>query len=158
MTSVLNLARKSMVVIAIEMALAMCANAQAAQQECSNESLTGAFGFLVSGTNVAANLLFAISGRFVADGKGSFAGTASESTAGQIAEHYPFTGSYTVAPDCTGSAQFVFPSGGSSRLDFVVVSDGDEVIILDVDFGTVESGTAKKQFRRSTRQQPVRNN
>ena len=146
-----------MLVVVITSIATIYANAQTGE-DCSNESLEGAFGFIVSGTNVAANVSFAISGRFVADGQGSFTGTASESTAGNIAQHYPITGSYTVAADCTGSAEFLFPSGASAHLTFALVSDGNEIIILDVDTGSVEYGSAKKQFQRGARQEGKRKN
>lgn len=125
-----------------------------AQEDCSNKNLNGAFGFLVAGTNVDANVLFAISGRFVSDGNGSFTGTGNQSVAGRVIEQFPFTGHYVVAPDCTGAAVFSFPGGLAARLDFVLVDNGNEIIILDADQGTVEYGRAKKQFTRHQGQEP----
>jgi hypothetical protein len=59
-----------------------------------------------------------------------------------------FTGAYIVNPDCTGSARFLFFNGAEANLDFVITNDGNDVFIIDTDQGTVEFGTAKKQFVR----------
>jgi hypothetical protein len=119
-----------------------------AQGPCSNKSLVGAFGFNVIGTNVSAGLQFAINGRFVADGAGHFKGKATQSSGGKVSRDLKFTGTYTVQTDCTGSANLVFPAGVQPNLEFVLASDNDELLIIDSDDGTVESGVAKKQFPR----------
>jgi hypothetical protein len=145
MSCVLGGARKCMVVLALLSTWSICARAQ---NTCSNQNMVGAFGFVVSGTNVQFNIQFAIIGRFVADGQGGFTGTATESTGGHIAPQIPFKGKYTVRPDCSGFATFAFPGDQNANLEFVLVDDGQELMILDADAGTVEHGTAKKQFPR----------
>ena len=118
-----------------------------AENACSNKNLQGSFGFNLAGTNVAVGQ-FAFVGKFVADGKGQFVGGGTESVAGSIYKT-PFDGSYTVNPDCTGSAQLNFPGAPEpANLDFILVADGDEIFIIDSDNGTIEAGTARKQFSR----------
>ena len=118
-----------------------------AQTACSTESVEGAYGFTVSGTNITANVQFAVTGRFLTDGKGHFTGTGTEA-AGANTGHTTFKGTYKVQPDCTGSATFLFANGVTAVLDFVLVDDGDEIFIIDADPGAVETGTAKKQSLR----------
>jgi len=115
-----------------------------AQNPCSTESVEGAYGFTVSGTNITANVQFAVTGRFLADGKGHFNGTGTEAV-GPNTGHTTFKGTYKVQPDCTGSATFIFANGVTAVLDFVLVEDGDEIFIIDADPGAVETGTAKRQ-------------
>lgn len=119
-----------------------------AQNKCSAKSLHGSYGFTVTGTNVAANVQFAVTGKFAADGNGHFTGAGIQSVAGKI-EKVPFNGSYTIGADCLGGAEFVFGSGARSNLAFILVDDGAEVLIMAGDQGTVETGVAKKIFRHS---------
>lgn len=114
-------------------------------QECSLGSLAGAYGFTLAGTNVGLGVQFAIGGRFTADGEGKFHGNGTESVSGQVFRT-SFTGTYEIDAECTGSATLTFEGGDNAHLDFVLVSSGDEVMLIDSDSGTVETGVAKKQF------------
>ena len=125
--------------------LASCPVYAAAQDECSNASLKGGYGFSVTGTNVELNVQFAITGRFQADGQGHFTGKATQSVAGHV-DHTAFNGAYVVNPDCSGTALFQFQSGVSATLDFILVKEGTEIYIMDADNGTIETGSDKKQF------------
>src|ERR1044071_1412093 len=88
------------------------------QNKCSTKSLHGSYGFTVSGTNVALNVQFAITGRFAADGNGHFTGAGLQSVSGKI-EKVPFSGTYTIGADCLGGAEFVFGSGARANLAFI---------------------------------------
>ena len=113
---------------------------------CSNSDLQGDYGFSFHGTNLEAKVSFVILGRFEADGKGGFKGTESDSVNGKVARG-PFAGTYTVNPDCTGSGTLTFEKTNvTAKLDFVIVSCGNEVLLLDVGGGNVESGEARRQF------------
>ncbi len=119
---------------------------------CSNADLQGSFGFSFHGTNLEAKVGYIIVGRFEADGKGNFKGTESESVNGKVGRG-PFTGTYAVQADCTGSATFKFTGTNTeAKLDFVLISDGDEIYILDTGGGNLESGQAKRQFRTKRKQ------
>jgi hypothetical protein len=116
---------------------------------CSNATLAGAYGYSVHGTNLQAKVDFAMVGNFEADGQGSFSGTESDSVNGRVA-HGPFTGTYIIRPDCSGSAKLKFQkSNVEALLDFVVVSNGNEMYIIDVGGGNIEFGEGKRQFRKS---------
>jgi hypothetical protein len=127
------------------MFLGGCTTYAAAQDECSNKSLKGGYGFNVSGTNVGLNVQFAITGRFLPDGNGHFTGKATQSVAGHV-DHTTFDGTYTVNSDCSGTAVFQFQSGIKATLDFILVKNATEIYIIDADNGTIETGSAKKQF------------
>lgn len=131
--------------------LLLCAGSLRAQSQCSNTNLVGAYGFAVRGTNAAANLQFAITGRFVADGNGHFEGSGTQTVSGNLFKT-SFQGGYHINSDCTGSATLTFTNGPSSNLDFVLVNDGKEVLLIVSDPGTVETGTAKKQFVQQSQQ------
>jgi hypothetical protein len=87
-------------------------------------------------------------GKFNADGQGNFKGTESQSVSGKVAKG-PFTGTYVVNSDCTGSAEISFVPPNVEKIDFVLVADGDEVLMIDVGGNTLESGEAKRQFRKT---------
>lgn len=120
------------------------------QPGCSNDLLEGAYGFTVSGINVTVGKQFALTGRFVADGKGHFSGEGTEA-AGPDTGHTGFKGQYNIQSDCTGSATFTFANGITALLSFVLVNDGNEIFIIDADSGAVETGMAKRQFFRHRR-------
>lgn len=119
-------------------------------KSCSQAALTGSYGFSVSGTNITANVAFAVVGIFVADGKGRFRGSGTETVAGRI-HRTTFDGEYNVQGDCSGTAKLTFARGDKATLEFVIVSDGAELLILDSDAGVVETGAAKRQHRAARR-------
>ena len=111
---------------------------------CSNASLTGTFGFLLSGVHVSMGD-YALMGVFTVDGKGNLKGKGIQSANGQQAQ-VSFVGTYSVETDCTGSASFTFEDKQLGKVRFVLVSNATEVLIFDVGGHTVETGYAKKQF------------
>ena len=89
---------------------------------CTNASLTGGFGVVseatmasTTGTPAAVPLF----GRLVSNGDGTFGldalGQKSALPGRQL------TGTYTVNPDCTGTAQVVTSDGATRNLNFVIV-------------------------------------
>jgi hypothetical protein len=122
---------------------------------CSNANLKGGFGFVISGINLPTGP-FALMGRFVADGEGNLTGTGTEQAVFGAFRNVPFAATYTVNADCTGSATLTFTTSenhGQAHLDFVLVDGGREVIIIDSDRGSIETGSAKKQFPKSRRRE-----
>ena len=114
---------------------------------CTNQSLQGEFGFTITGNNAAVGP-FAIVGRFEADGQGNVVGVGTEAFFPVIGRQN-FSATYTVNPECTGRAVLTFTDSGQvTHLDFILVDDGREVLLIVTDRGVVESGSAKKQFPR----------
>ncbi len=117
-----------------------------AQEGCSNHSLRGAYGFATdgqafgpSGTEFAE---FASAGRIVFDGQGNLAGHETESLNGAISEP-TFSGTYSVLPDCSGTAQI--HNGQNASLRFMLVEGGQEVDVIDTDPGVVAAGQITRQ-------------
>lgn len=112
------------------------------RSRCSAATLSGSYGFSVSGTNLRIGQ-FAMVGRFASDGKGSFTGLAAQSINGTITRR-TLTGTYKVEADCTGSATLDLANGSKGTMMFVIVDQGNELFFLMTDPGIIESGTAKR--------------
>jgi len=124
--------------------LSVVANAQAAG--CSNASVKGSFGFILTGTRIGgsdpgprANV-----GRFTSDGKGNLSGYETKSKNGTIILDVTITGTYTVNPDCTGSTTITGSDGEVRNFDFVIVNKHSEVFGIQIDDGRVTTFNAKK--------------
>lgn len=115
---------------------------------CSNADLKGDYGFTFHGTNLGLKVEMMMVGKFNADGQGNFKGTESQSVNGKVARG-PFTGTYVVNHDCTGSADIVFAPPNVEKVDFVIVEDGSEIFLMDVGGNTLEAGEAKRQFQKT---------
>jgi hypothetical protein len=51
------------------------------------------------------------------------------------------TGTYTESANCTGTAVISSAASGSLNLNFVVVSSGNQLLLIEIDSNTVVSGT-----------------
>jgi len=99
---------------------------------CSNATLRGDYGLLVSGIRGAGpgrSESFVGTGIHTYDGHGGF--TGMDSTHGQLTgadRNRPVTGTYEVNADCTGAAM-LFISGVPFPIEttFVIVDNGEEV-------------------------------
>src|SRR6266852_2871036 len=132
----------SLVVFASMFVVGAVPNAQARQ--CSNATLTGAYGFLDSHTLVPAGTPFAALGRWSFDGKGNFTNTLTINDNGTVT-HINDSGPYTVNADCTGK---IFILGGTGTVEIVLVDAGKEFYSLPTNPSSIVSrfSVAKKQF------------
>jgi hypothetical protein len=89
-----------------------------ASRDCSVASLQGTYGFYRSGTGPFGPV--AGQGIGFLDGKGNFHAVVTNSRNGEISLDEEFSGTYTIAPDCTGA--FLLDGVESDR--FVVVDEG----------------------------------
>ena len=113
-----------------------------AQQQCSNASLRGGYGFHASATVVPAGTPKNIVGVFTFDGRGSWTATLTINDNGSVFPQ-PDSGTYLVNPDCTGK---LFPNTGGS-FQAVVVEGGNEFYLMRIEPSTVvQYSTAKKLF------------
>jgi hypothetical protein len=110
---------------------------------CSNATLNGRSGFVITGTDVSG--LTAASGQITTDGKGDFTGMETISDGGAINADVPVTGTYKVRANCTGKGTLTPQGGATSHFNFTIVSGGTELELVVTDSGTVESGSAQAQ-------------
>ena len=98
---------------------------------CSNHTLHGDYGFTVEGEILGPGLQFRGVVMQHYDGKGSFTQVDHIVFNGvpPAGEWTPGSGTYTVNPDCTGSAVIIVPGNPMSpiNLHFVVVKQGKEI-------------------------------
>ncbi len=104
--------------------------AEAPGFHCSNRTLLGSYGFKIEGTILGPN--FQIRGLALQhyDGRGNIKQVDHLVTEGMppADEWTPGTGTYTVNPDCTGSAVINSPSNPDPiALHFVIVNNGNEI-------------------------------
>jgi hypothetical protein len=117
-------------VLAGASALAQSDTAHSGDRRCSNRTLFGDYGSQIEGTVLGPNLPFRglAMGHF--DGKGNITQVDHIVFNGipPAEEWTPGTGTYTVNPDCTGSAVINSPSAqGPVNLHFVVVNHGKQI-------------------------------
>jgi hypothetical protein len=112
-----------------------------AASACTAADLKGNYGFTLRGRNIEMGD-YALVGVFEVDGRGGFKGKGLQSLDGKQAR-LTFTGTYTVEDDCIGVADLLFGGKLPAKVLFVIVSDGSEVLLMDVG-ETIETGMAKK--------------
>ena len=120
--------------------------AGAQEKTCDASALKGAFGYRLSGFAYDAQgymYILGAAGRLVSEGDGNAKGAHTYSFDGTIVKQQ-YTGTYTVAKDCTGSITL---TAGSSvmHFDFVIVNNGLEAELVQTDPGYSMTGTLKHQ-------------
>ena len=111
---------------------------------CSNASIKGAYGFSCEGTVVGVGPL-AVIGVFTADGQGNGSEVETISFNGAISQGVPFTVSYTVNADCTGSFVSTGPDGSVFHNTFVIDDDKEEIRLIPTEPGFVAVCIYRKQ-------------
>jgi hypothetical protein len=112
----------------------------AAGAKCSEATLDGTYLFAYDGFVIKENekVPFALAGYEVFDGNGHVKGVATTNVNGKITSKEPFSGTYTVKADCTGSStytdgthydSFIAPDG--SMLTFVQTKPSKWVLAGD---------------------------
>jgi hypothetical protein len=117
-------------VLADASALAQSDTTHSGDRRCSNRTLFGDYGSQIEGTVLGPNLPFRGLAMAHFDGKGNITQVDHIVFNGipPAEEWTPGTGTYTVNPDCTGSAVINSPSGqGPVNLHFVVVNHGKQI-------------------------------
>jgi hypothetical protein len=121
------------IIVCCLLALGASSVAQSTRSEgsgggCSNRTLSGSYGFLLEGTDLASGLPFrgVVMQRY--DGKGGITQVDHVVFAGSPppVEWAPGTGNYTVNSDCTGAAVLSTPLG-QVILHFVVANNGKQI-------------------------------
>jgi uncharacterized protein (TIGR03437 family) len=121
--------------------------AQAGSIQCTIGSLTGAYGYLLTGVTSASGstLYYSDAGSVVSDGGGNLTSQDVVNLGGTTV-NLQATGSYSISSDCTGNAQLTSQSG-SGNYFFAVAEDGQALLFMETDAGTTVAGTAQPQFQ-----------
>ena len=102
--------------------------------KCSVATLKGTYLFAQNGVEVRGNdqRPFAIAGYDVFDGNGGVKGVASGNVNGEVFRKDPFTGTYTVKANCTGTVTF---RGGDAATqgDIFIAPDGSKFAFVRTD-------------------------
>lgn len=117
---------------------------------CSNASLNGRYGYLITGTVVAGSdgtplpnpAPAAISGVYTADGAGNSTEVETDSVGGGGTISLAATGTYSVSPDCTISGTENYPTGKATHWSGAIVDGGSEMRFTGTDPGFVYTGEA----------------
>jgi len=135
-----TIARLSLVILAAAVILSSVAEAKT----CSTLTVSGTYGFLVTGTNASA-LSAASLGQVTATpgSPGTLAGTLTASAGGVITT-FAVKGNYQIAANCTGSAT-LFGHGTTTHYRLVAAANGAQVEIVNSDAGEIQSGYALAQ-------------
>jgi hypothetical protein len=115
---------------------------------CSNATLRGVYGFGASGSAFAPTGEIgdlAVFARIVFDGHGNSTQSTNSSFNGFQNQAPLETATYSVNPDCTGSAILHHPDGTFEHINFVIVEGGSEIKFIVATPGTVFTGTVDKQ-------------
>jgi hypothetical protein len=118
---------------------------------CTNAAVVGSFGFETTGVFLAGapatgwvTFIGKLKLTVNPSGEGVISGHVAGSEGDTALAFAPVTGSYSVAPDCTGTAT-ITPKGQSPlNFSFVVVDCGKEILAVETDANTVVSGTLVK--------------
>jgi hypothetical protein len=131
-----------------------------ATKGCSNASLQGSYGIHLTGGAGAGPIAvgppwpsIAFVGVLTFDGEGQFVGNLTlrlNTPSGPITQSkVPYTGTYTVNPDCTAEDTLTnMLTGGSNTHELILVDNGRGFYILVTTAGAppIVSGEGRKQF------------
>jgi hypothetical protein len=111
------------------------ANAAQAPTTCSNASVKGLYGLLITGYDSTGFYQVGV-GQLNINGKGSFTGTESVSDDGVIYNDQALSGTYSISSNCTGSGTIKnIKNGQLSHYNFVVDPLGKQVEAAGTDSG-----------------------
>ena len=105
-------------------------NENAAGAKCSEATLDGTYLFAEDGFFLTSNDQVPISeaGYQVYNGNGKVRGVQSGNFGGEVFRKEPFTGTYTVKPDCTATVTYA----GDEQFDLFVAPDGSKFTLVQV--------------------------
>ena len=114
---------------------------------CSNGSLTGRYGFAINGT-ANGNPITAV-GQIATNGNGTLDGIETISDNGAVGNRLGVLGTYAIESNCTGT--MTIQAAGRSKQNFsvTVISGGNQIVMVQTDNGTTESGAAQAQVSKS---------
>jgi hypothetical protein len=148
----MRIVRKYRMMLVLTLLIATgAASPLSADNTCSAQTLNGAYTYTLRGGYIGDQygdvFDFAAAGRFVADGNGGFSGAETTSQGESISKASPYTGTYTVNDDCTGTMIFRNSQGNViANMDMAITNNAKEIELIETDNGTTISGRAQQQF------------
>jgi hypothetical protein len=114
--------------------------------QCQNGSLSGGYGYLLTGVVYVSGSAYYSSqaGSVVSDGNGNLSVVSTVNTNGTTLTGNS-TGTYSLGSDCSGTAKFTGP-GGTASYSIAVFGNGQGIAYLETDANTTVAGTAQPQF------------
>jgi len=112
--------------------------------QCSNTSIKGTYGFSCEGTVVGVGPI-AVVALFTADGNGNGSAVETTSLNGVVTTEVPFTVTYTVNADCTGSFVSTAPDDTVFHNYFVIDDNKKEIRLIPTEPGLVAVCIFRKQ-------------
>ena len=105
----------------------------ASRAKCSEATLKGTYLFAENGVEIKGNdqRSFALAGYDVFDGNGEVKGVDSGNFNGEVFRKDPFTGTYTVKANCTGTV--TFRDGAAIHGDIFIAPDGSKFAFVRTD-------------------------
>jgi hypothetical protein len=111
--------------------------------DCSVQSLTGFYGFVITGTRSGNPI--AIVGQMATDGTGSLSGLETISENGALHDSLEVLGNYSINSNCTGTLTIQGQGLPPQNFDVTLISGGKAISMVETDAGTTETGTAEAE-------------
>jgi hypothetical protein len=113
----------------------------ASRAKCSEATLKGTYLFAQNGVEIKGNdqRPFALAGYDVFDGNGKVRGVSSGNFGGEVFRRDPFTGTYTVKANCTGTVTFR-DGGAATQGDVFIAPDGSKFAFVRTNPEFVSAG------------------
>jgi uncharacterized protein (TIGR03437 family) len=117
--------------------------AGASSIQCGAGSLSGGYGYLLTGV-APGGIPYSDVGQLVVDGNGNGSVTSLANIGGNTSQATG-TGTYTVGSDCMGTAQ-VSNQNGTLNYQFAIVKDGRAALFINTNPGWTVAGVFTPQF------------
>jgi hypothetical protein len=120
-----------------------------AQSACFAGSMIGSYTYVFNGSyfdNQNNQFGYSSSGHLIADGRGNFSGSETTDDGATLFQDDAVTGTYTINPDCSGSATFNLAQDNPLSVDMNLTNNGKTINLIETDDGTQVLGTAQQQF------------
>lgn len=118
------------------------ATGAASAASCSNATIKGVYGSLDAGVNGSSPETTLT--QFTADGAGKLSGTVTNSTNGTITNS-TFTGTYSIAKNCTGTVSVTFPNNSTANEAIVIDNMKKGAQMIRTDNGLLKPGVVLAQ-------------
>ena len=119
------------------------AGSPAANAACSNASVNGVYGIISTGLNGSLQPAASVD-QITADGAGNITGSSTKSIDGSIVT-FTFTGTYSIAANCTGKATFKNQDGTSEHDNIFLNNNNTGAFLIQTDSNHVQSSVAVAQ-------------